>query len=55
MSNIISFNGEVTPHEASLNEWLAESEAGDPVWCGFPRCKKHNTFLTYLGCQICNS
>ena len=21
----------------------------------FPRCKKHNTFLTCFGCQICNS
>ncbi len=25
------------------------------VYCGFPRCKKHNTFLTCFGCQICNS
>lgn len=41
--------------EDSLNNWLAESEASDPIYCNFPRCKKHNTFLTCFGCQICNS
>lgn len=41
--------------ENALKEWLAEADANDPVRNGFPRCKKHNTFLTCLGCQICNS
>lgn len=41
--------------ENALKEWLAEADANDPVYNGFPRCKKHNTFLTCLGCQICNS
>lgn len=41
--------------ENSLNHWLAESEGNDPVYCNFPRCKIHNTFLTCFGCQICNS
>lgn len=41
--------------EDSLNHWLSESEEDDPVYCGFPRCEKHNTFLTCFGCQICNS
>lgn len=41
--------------ENSLKEWLNESKADDPVHNGFPRCKKHGTFLTYLGCQICHS
>lgn len=41
--------------ENSLNYWLSESEANDPVYCDFPRCKKHNIFLTCFGCQICNS
>lgn len=41
--------------EDSLNHWLAESKANDPIYCGFPRCKKHHTFLTCFGCQICNS
>ncbi len=41
--------------ENSLNHWLSESEEDDPVYCDFPRCKKHNTFLTCFGCQICNS
>ncbi len=41
--------------EDSLNDWLAESETDDPVYCDFPRCEKHNTFLTCFGCQICNS
>lgn len=40
--------------ENALNHWLSESEANDPVYCGFPRCKKHNTFLTCFGCQLCN-
>ena len=41
--------------EYSLNHWLSLSERDDPIHCGFPRCKKHNTFLTCFGCQICNS
>lgn len=41
--------------EKELYEWIAASENDDPVNCGFPRCKKHNTLLTLFGCQICNS
>lgn len=41
--------------EESLNQWLSEAEADDPIRCGFPRCEKHNVFLTRFGCQICNS
>ena len=41
--------------EDSLNDWLSKSEADNPVYCDFPRCEKHNTFLTCFGCQICNS
>lgn len=40
--------------EGSLENWFASAEAGDPVYCNFPRCKKHNIFLTRFGCQICN-
>ena len=40
---------------ASLCHWLSESDANDPIHCGFPRCEKHNTLLTCFGCQICNS
>lgn len=39
----------------AASEWLNMAENNDPVNCGFPRCKKHNTFLSFLGCQICNS
>lgn len=38
-----------------ISEWLNAAESNDPINCGFPRCKKHNTLLTFLGCQICNS
>lgn len=41
--------------ENAAAEWLNGAESDDPVNCGFPRCKKHDTFLTFLGCQICNS
>ena len=41
--------------ENALDHWLSELEEDDPVWCGFPRCEKHNIFLTRFGCQICNS
>ena len=41
--------------EDSLNDWLSKSGADDPVYSDFPRCEKHNTFLTCFGCQICNS
>lgn len=39
----------------ALSEWLNAAESNDPINCGFPQCKKHNTLLTFLGCQICNS
>ena len=41
--------------ESSLNNWLSEADENDPVYCGFPKCKKHNAFLTCFGCQICNN
>ena len=39
----------------AISEWLNAAERDDPINCGFPCCKKHNTLLTFLGCQICNS
>lgn len=39
----------------AIREWLDAAESNDPVNCGFPRCKKCNTLLTFLGCPICNS
>ena len=39
----------------AISEWLNAAERNDPVNCGFPHCKKHDTLLTFLGCQICNS
>lgn len=41
--------------ENALREWMLQADANDPVYTGFPRCEKHNTFLTCYGCQICNS
>ncbi|HBH94504.1 MAG TPA: hypothetical protein DDX91_02045 [Ruminococcaceae bacterium] len=41
--------------EDFLIKWLSEASMTDPVNRGFPRCKRHNTFLTCFGCQICNS
>ena len=39
----------------ALEEWLAESDASDPVMSGFPRCPKHQTLLSIFGCHICNN
>ena len=39
----------------SLRNWLAQMEDDDPVLCGFPKCPHHGVYLTWLGCQICNS
>ncbi|MDE6133158.1 MAG: hypothetical protein K2G04_07290 [Oscillospiraceae bacterium] len=41
--------------ENYLNDWLSEADENDPVYCGFPKCRKHDTFLTCFGCQICNN
>ena len=38
---------------AVLPDWLAGQEDDDPVRCGFPRCKKHKTYLTWNGCIAC--
>lgn len=37
-----------------LREWLQEADNDDPILCGFPKCKKHNVFLSIFGCCICN-
>lgn len=41
--------------QGSLEKWLDYSEDNDPIFCGFPKCKKHNTLLTCFGCHICNN
>lgn len=41
--------------ENETREWLAAAESDDPVLCGFPKCPKHETLLTYFGCLFCNA
>lgn len=41
--------------DQAVSKWLLAAGSDDPVKCGFPRCQKHDTLLTFLGCQICNS
>ena len=36
--------------DEELQEWLKET----PKFA-FPRCQKHNTLLTFFGCQVCNN
>lgn len=38
-----------------LEAWLANMDDDDPVLNGFPRCRRHGIYLTWLGCQICNN
>ena len=35
-------------------DWFDDMEDDDPVKTGFPRCPRHGTLLTYLGCQVCH-
>lgn len=39
----------------ALSQWLDAADENDPIRCGFPKCAEHDVFLTWLGCQICNS
>lgn len=39
----------------SLEEWLGAAEEDDPKLRGFPKCEKHDVFLSCFGCQICNN
>ena len=39
--------------DASLTEWLEEADENDPVRCGFPKCKIHDTYVSIHGCQVC--
>ena len=39
--------------EENLNEWLLAADADDPVNCGFPKCEKHDTYISAFGCQVC--
>ena len=38
-----------------LNDWLSDMDDDDPVFHGFPRCKKHGILLAWHGCRICNT
>lgn len=42
-------------NKTALQDWLSDKDSDDPVNCGFPRCRKHGVFLSFFGCQICNS
>ena len=44
---------DVNPH--ALEGWLADMEPDDPVLNGYPRCPRHGIYLSWCGCQICNS
>jgi len=39
--------------ENYLTEWLSQAEADDPVNCGFPKCEKHDAYISFAGCQVC--
>ncbi len=39
--------------EENLTEWLSAADADDPVNCGFPKCEKHDTYISIAGCQVC--
>ena len=38
----------------SRADWFDDMEDDDPVKNRFPRCPRHGTLLTYLGCQVCH-
>ena len=39
--------------EKNLTEWLSAADADDPVNCGFPKCEKHDAYISVAGCQVC--
>lgn len=39
--------------DAALTEWLSEADDNDPIRCGFPKCKIHDTYISVHGCQVC--
>ena len=41
-------------NENNLNEWISGAEIDDPIYCGFPKCRKHNVILSHFGCKLCN-
>jgi len=39
--------------ENYLKDWLATTDPDDPVNCGFPKCEKHDAYISVAGCQVC--
>lgn len=39
--------------DAALTESLSEADDNDPIRCGFPKCKIHDTYISIHGCQVC--
>ena len=38
----------------NFEEFINESDENDPIFCGFPKCPKHDIFLSFFGCKFCN-
>ena len=38
-----------------LEGWLANMDDDEPALNGFPCCKEHGIYLTWIGCHICNN
>lgn len=40
--------------ETAGAEWRKAATEDDPIHNGFPKCPKHDVYLTVFGCHICN-
>lgn len=38
----------------ATQEWLKAATASDPINTGYPKCKRHNIYLSLFGCIACN-
>ncbi len=47
--------GPIRKNERLLSLGLYPENGVDPIKEGFPKCKKHHTYLTCFGCQVCNN
>lgn len=38
----------------ATQDWLNAATASDPINTGYPKCKRHNIYLSLFGCIACN-
>lgn len=41
-------------NDEQTDRWLLDEELNKPIRNGYPKCKKHDIYMSFFGCMACN-